>query len=129
MTLASRSRTTSSRTSTPTSPSPTSLTSASTSTTPSRPPSPTTSPPRPDSTHEAHGIVFYGTGAGITIFAADAVNTRSINASNVLALSGMATPPEAATAIVDGWLATPFRAPCPAWTAVLRSRCRAAAIA
>uniref|UniRef100_A0ACD5ZMX0 Uncharacterized protein n=1 Tax=Avena sativa TaxID=4498 RepID=A0ACD5ZMX0_AVESA len=77
---------------------------------------------------EARGVVVCGTGAGVTIFAnkypgvyathcgsvADAVNTRSINACNVLALSGMATPPDAAAAIADAWLATPFRAPCPA---------------
>lgn len=77
---------------------------------------------------EARGVVVCGTGAGVTIFAnkypgvyathcsslADAVNTRSINACNVLALSGMATPPETAAVIADAWLATPFRAPCPA---------------
>ncbi|KAM0917138.1 hypothetical protein ACQ4PT_009695 [Festuca glaucescens] len=77
---------------------------------------------------EVRGVVVCGTGAGVTIFAnkypgvyathcssvADAVNTRSINACNVLALSGMATPPETAAVIADAWLATPFRAPCPA---------------
>ncbi|KAL5222547.1 hypothetical protein ABZP36_027260 [Zizania latifolia] len=77
---------------------------------------------------EARGVVVCGTGAGVAIFAnkypgvyathcasaADAVNTRSINACNVLALSGIATPPDAAAAIADAWLATPFRAPCPA---------------
>lgn len=77
---------------------------------------------------EARGVLVCGTGAGVTIFAnkypgvyathcssvADAVNTRSINACNVLALSGTATPPETAAAIADAWLATPFRAPCPA---------------
>uniref|UniRef100_A0ACD5TXU9 Uncharacterized protein n=1 Tax=Avena sativa TaxID=4498 RepID=A0ACD5TXU9_AVESA len=82
----------------------------------------------PDPALEARGVVVCGTGAGVTIFAnkypgvyathcgsvADAVNTRSINACNVLALSGMATPPDAAAAIADAWLATPFRAPCPA---------------
>jgi|UniRef100_A0A0E0FMU3 RpiB/LacA/LacB family sugar-phosphate isomerase len=77
---------------------------------------------------EARGVVVCGTGAGVAIFAnkypgvyathcataADAANTRSINACNVLALSGLATPPDAAAAIADAWLATPFRAPCPA---------------
>lgn len=77
---------------------------------------------------EVRGVVVCGTGAGVCIFAnkyprvyathcastADAVNTRSINSCNVLALSGLATPPEAAAAIADAWLATPFRAPCPA---------------
>ncbi|KQK08229.1 DNA damage-repair/toleration protein DRT102 [Brachypodium distachyon] len=77
---------------------------------------------------ESRGVVFCGTGAGVAIFAnkypgvyathcsssADAVNTRSINACNVLALSGMATPPDTAKVITDAWLATPFRAPCPA---------------
>ncbi|KAM0842258.1 hypothetical protein ACQ4PT_058494 [Festuca glaucescens] len=77
---------------------------------------------------EVRGVVVCGTGAGVTIFAnkypgvyathcssvAEAVNTRSINACNVLALSGMATPPETAAVIADAWLATPFRAPCPA---------------
>ncbi|CAO2179639.1 unnamed protein product [Urochloa humidicola] len=77
---------------------------------------------------EVRGVVVCGTGAGVCIFAnkyprvyathcaspADAINTRSINACNVLALSGIATPPDAAAAIADTWLATPFRAPCPA---------------
>ena len=77
---------------------------------------------------EVRGVVVCGTGAGVCIFAnkyprvyathcatpADAVNTRSINACNVLTLSGMATPPDAAAAIADTWLGTPFRAPCPA---------------
>ncbi|KAM3299488.1 hypothetical protein ACQJBY_040800 [Aegilops geniculata] len=86
------------------------------------------SSPAPDPALEARGVVVCGTGAGVAIFAnkypgvyathcssaADAVNTRSINACNVLALSGMATPPEAAAAIADAWLTTPFRAPCPA---------------
>jgi RpiB/LacA/LacB family sugar-phosphate isomerase len=81
-----------------------------------------------DPSLEARGVLVCGTGAGVTIFAnkypgvyathcssvADAVNTRSINACNVLALSGTATPPETAAVIADAWLATPFRAPCPA---------------
>uniref|UniRef100_UPI0038B2F197 RpiB/LacA/LacB family sugar-phosphate isomerase n=1 Tax=Staphylococcus aureus TaxID=1280 RepID=UPI0038B2F197 len=46
--------------------------------------------------------------------AADAVNARSINNSNVLAVSGMSTSPEYGVQIVDAWLNTPFKAPCPA---------------
>jgi RpiB/LacA/LacB family sugar-phosphate isomerase len=81
-----------------------------------------------ESTPEVRGVVVCGTGSGVSMFAnkyprvyathcaspAGAVNTRSINACNVLALSGTATPPDAAAAIADAWLATPFRTPCPA---------------
>ncbi|CAI0384489.1 unnamed protein product [Linum tenue] len=77
---------------------------------------------------EVRGLVACGTGAGVSIFAnkfpgvfaatclspADAVNARSINNSNVLAVSGISTPPESAIEILDTWLTTPFKAPCPA---------------
>uniref|UniRef100_A0A0D9V1T2 Cupin type-2 domain-containing protein n=1 Tax=Leersia perrieri TaxID=77586 RepID=A0A0D9V1T2_9ORYZ len=86
-------------------------------------PNPTSSPPL-----EPRGVVVCGTGAGVAIFAnkypgvyathcatpADAINTRSINACNVLALSGISTSPSTAAAIADAWLSTPFRSPCPA---------------
>uniref|UniRef100_A0A0D3ESN2 Uncharacterized protein n=1 Tax=Oryza barthii TaxID=65489 RepID=A0A0D3ESN2_9ORYZ len=106
------------------------------------------SSPDADPALEARGVEVCGTGAAVAIFsnkypgiyathcatAADAVNTRSINACNVLALPGMAsgearakqrvvhhytlplgmaTPPDVAAAITDAWLATPFHAPCP----------------
>ncbi|XP_020596195.1 DNA damage-repair/toleration protein DRT102-like [Phalaenopsis equestris] len=45
---------------------------------------------------------------------ADAVNTRSINNCNVLCVSGMSTSPEDALEILDAWLKTPFKSPCPA---------------
>ena len=77
---------------------------------------------------EVRGLVSCGTGAGISIFAnkfpgvfaatcltpADAVNARSINNSNVLAVSGKSTSPESAIEILDTWLKTPFKSPCPA---------------
>ncbi|CAN6440061.1 unnamed protein product [Victoria cruziana] len=77
---------------------------------------------------ETRGIVACGTGVGVSIFANkfpgvyaatcgtidEALNCRSINDSNVLALSGMYTPPELARRIVDAWLDAPFRSPCPA---------------
>ncbi|CAN0920490.1 DNA damage-repair/toleration protein DRT102 [Linum grandiflorum] len=77
---------------------------------------------------EVRGLVACGTGAGVSIFAnkfpgvfavtclspADAVNARSINNSNVLAVSGISTPPDSAIEILDAWLETPFKAPCPA---------------
>lgn len=76
----------------------------------------------------SRGLLFCGTGVGVAIFAnkfpsvyasvcsspADAVNTRSINDSNVLCLSGASASPADAAAILDAWLATPFKAPCPA---------------
>uniref|UniRef100_A0A0E0QR88 Uncharacterized protein n=1 Tax=Oryza rufipogon TaxID=4529 RepID=A0A0E0QR88_ORYRU len=96
------------------------------------PPSPSlssfvASSPDADPALEACSVMVCGTGAAVAIFsnkypgvyathcatAADAVNTHSINACNVLALSGMATPPDAVAAIADAWLTTPFRAPCP----------------
>jgi Ribose/Galactose Isomerase len=44
----------------------------------------------------------------------DAINSRSINSCNVLALSGLSTTTSDAVKIVDAWLNTPFKAPCPA---------------
>ncbi|EPS69164.1 hypothetical protein M569_05602, partial [Genlisea aurea] len=81
-----------------------------------------------DSSVETRGLVACGTGVGVSIFAnkfpgvyaalclntADALNARSINNANVLAVSGMSTPPEAAKAILDTFLSTPFKSPCPA---------------
>ncbi|CAJ2631166.1 DNA-damage-repair/toleration protein drt100-like protein [Trifolium pratense] len=80
------------------------------------------------SPEEVRGLVACGTGAGVSIFAnkfpgvfattcltpSDAVNARSINNSNVLALSGRYTSTETAIEIVDAWLNTPFKSPCPA---------------
>lgn len=74
------------------------------------------------------GLVACGTGVGVAIFAnknpgvfsatcltpADALNARSINNCNVLAVSGMSTSKESAVEILDTWLKTPFKAPCPA---------------
>ncbi|KAK3007781.1 hypothetical protein RJ639_014158 [Escallonia herrerae] len=74
------------------------------------------------------GLVACGTGVGVSIFAnkfpgvfaatclspGDALNARSINNSNVLALSGMSTSPETAIEILNTWLNTPFKSPCPA---------------
>ncbi|AES82627.1 DNA damage-repair/toleration protein DRT102 isoform X1 [Medicago truncatula] len=80
------------------------------------------------SSQEVRGLVACGTGAGVSIFAnkfpgvfaatcltpSDAVNARSINNSNVLAVSGKYTSPETAIEIVKTWLNTPFKSPCPA---------------
>lgn len=77
---------------------------------------------------DTRGLLACGTGAGVSIAAnkfpavsaatclsaADAVNARSINNCNVLALSGLATPPSSAVEIVEAWLDTPFKSPCPA---------------
>ncbi|KAF3454348.1 hypothetical protein FNV43_RR04795 [Rhamnella rubrinervis] len=77
---------------------------------------------------EVRGLVACGTGVGVAIFAnkypgvfaatclspSDALNARSINNSNVLAVSGMSTSPDSAIEIVDTWLKTPFKSPCPA---------------
>jgi len=82
----------------------------------------------PSSSPDVRGLVACGTGAGVSIFAnkfpgvfavtcltpADAANARSINNSNVLAVSGMYTSTETAIEIVDAWLNTPFKSPCPA---------------
>lgn len=74
------------------------------------------------------GLVACGTGVGVGIFAnknpgvyaatclttGEAINTRSINNCNVLAVSGMSTPKDSAVEILNAWLDTPFKAPCPA---------------
>lgn len=74
------------------------------------------------------GLVACGTGCGVSMFAnkfpgafaatclsvADAVNARSINNSNILAVSALSTPPGSAVEILRAWLDTPFKAPCPA---------------
>ncbi|KAL2345773.1 hypothetical protein Fmac_007058 [Flemingia macrophylla] len=81
-----------------------------------------------DHDHDVRGLVACGTGAGVSIFAnkfpgvysatclspSDAVNARSINNSNVLAVSGKYTSPDAAVEILEAWLKTPFKAACPA---------------
>ncbi|KAK2978443.1 hypothetical protein RJ640_023602 [Escallonia rubra] len=82
----------------------------------------------PTATQKTLGLVACGTGVGVSIFAnkfpgvfaatclspGDALNARSINNSNVLALSGMSTSPETAIEILNTWLNTPFKSPCPA---------------
>ncbi|OVA18853.1 Sugar-phosphate isomerase [Macleaya cordata] len=79
-------------------------------------------------TTETRGLVACGTGVGVSIFANkfpgvyastcvtsdDALNTRSINNCNVLAVSGMSTSPETGIKILETWLQTPFKSPCPA---------------
>ncbi|KAM2243871.1 hypothetical protein EV1_010613 [Malus domestica] len=89
---------------------------------------------------EIRGLVACGTGVGVSIFAnkfpgvfaatcltpSDAQNARSINNSNVLAVSGMSTSPDSAIEILDTWLNTPFKSPCPAsdskpWPAEIES--------
>lgn len=81
-----------------------------------------------DDSVEIRGLVACGTGVGVGIFAnklpgvyaatcltpADALNARSINNCNVLAVSGMSTAPEVALDILNTFLNTPFKAPCPA---------------
>ncbi|XP_022719188.1 DNA damage-repair/toleration protein DRT102-like [Durio zibethinus] len=83
----------------------------------------TTSP-----TVETRGLVACGTGVGVGVFANkfpgvfattcltpdEARNNRSINNCNVLALAGMSTSIDTAKEIVDTWLHTPFKSPCPA---------------
>eukprot|EP01018_Ginkgo_biloba_P033206 Gb_05505 [translate_table: standard] len=77
---------------------------------------------------ETKGLVACGTGVGVSIFASkfprvyavtcdsvqDAQNSRSINNSNVIAVGGMYTTPEEGMQIIDAWLETAFKAPCPA---------------
>lgn len=71
---------------------------------------------------ETRGLVACGTGVGVTIFAnkfpgvyaatcltpAEALNARSINNCNVLAVSGMSTAPEVVAEILTTFLNTPF---------------------
>ncbi|XP_042417872.1 DNA damage-repair/toleration protein DRT102-like [Zingiber officinale] len=80
------------------------------------------------SSPETRGVIACGTGVGVSIFAnkfprvyaaacfseGDAANARSISACNVLTVSGMNTTPEDAVKILETWLKTPFKAPCPA---------------
>lgn len=77
---------------------------------------------------ETRGLLACGTGVGVSIFANkypgvyaatcesvdEALNTRSINNCNVLAVGGMKTPPEEGVQILDAWLNTPFLSRCPA---------------
>ncbi|KAJ0985785.1 hypothetical protein J5N97_004141 [Dioscorea zingiberensis] len=77
---------------------------------------------------ESRGLLACGTGVGVSIFANkfpriyaatctsvdDAINARSINGCNVLAVGGMGTAPDEGVRILDAWLQTPFKAPCPA---------------
>ncbi|ERN05349.1 hypothetical protein AMTRI_Chr08g167170 [Amborella trichopoda] len=81
-----------------------------------------------DEPFETRGLLACGTGGGVAMFANkfpgvyatnctsvdDALNTRSINDCNVLALGGMKTSPEEAYQILEAWLKTPFKSPCPA---------------
>ncbi|GMG99620.1 hypothetical protein Nepgr_001460 [Nepenthes gracilis] len=81
-----------------------------------------------NSTHKTYGLVACGTGVGVQIFAnkspsvyaatcltpEEAQNTRSINNANVLAVSGMSTPPDTAIKILDTFINTPFKSPCAA---------------
>ncbi|KAF5180847.1 Ribose-5-phosphate isomerase [Thalictrum thalictroides] len=77
---------------------------------------------------EIRGLVACGTGVGVSIFANkfpgvyastcispdDAKNVRSISNANVLAVSGMVTDKETGIKILETWLNTPFKSPCPA---------------
>lgn len=76
----------------------------------------------------ARGLLACGTGTGVQIFANktpgiyaatcltvdDAKNARSINNANVLAVSGMSTSSETAIEILDTFIKTSFKSPCPA---------------
>ncbi|GMY21022.1 DNA damage-repair/toleration protein DRT102 [Fagus crenata] len=57
---------------------------------------------------------FPGVFAATCLTPEEAQNARSINNSNVLAVSGMSTSPSSAIEILDTWLNTPFKSPCPA---------------
>ncbi|KAF9604980.1 hypothetical protein IFM89_011673 [Coptis chinensis] len=77
---------------------------------------------------DTRGLVACGTGVGVSIFANkfpgvyastcatvdEAQNSRSINNCNVLAVSGMRTDQETGVKILESWLNTPFKSPCPA---------------
>ncbi|KAF6997090.1 hypothetical protein CFC21_013345 [Triticum aestivum] len=60
----------------------------------------------PDPALESRGVVVCGTGAGVTIFANKYPGVYATHCSSAA--------DAAAFAIADAWLATPFRAPCPA---------------
>ncbi|GMH36294.1 hypothetical protein BSKO_04162 [Bryopsis sp. KO-2023] len=74
------------------------------------------------------GVLCCGTGMGMSIIAnkhpkvfaalaenpACAVNSRSINNSNVLAMGGIVTSTDVAIEIVDAWLNSAMTGPCPA---------------
>ncbi|KAG6423052.1 hypothetical protein SASPL_113436 [Salvia splendens] len=93
-----------------------------------------------NSATETRGLVACGTGVGVAIFAnkfpgvyaatcltpAEALNARSINNCNVLAVSSNSTSPEVAADILTAFLNTPFKSPCPAsgsdpWPAEIQS--------
>ncbi|KAI3523518.1 hypothetical protein L1887_01706 [Cichorium endivia] len=77
---------------------------------------------------EVRGLVACGTGVGVSIFAnkfpgvyaavcltpSDAINARSINNCNVIAVAGMSTSPDTAIETLNNFLNTPFKSPCPA---------------
>lgn len=77
---------------------------------------------------QIRGLCVCGTGVGVSIFAnkfsgvyaaacdsvPEAQNCRSINNSNVITLGAKVTPLEEGKKILDAWLQTPFKAPCPA---------------
>jgi RpiB/LacA/LacB family sugar-phosphate isomerase len=72
------------------------------------------------------GLVTCSTSVGVSIFAnkfpgifaancltpEEAINTRSVNNSNVLAVSGMSTSLDSAVEILNAWFNTPFKSPC-----------------
>lgn len=76
----------------------------------------------------SRGLLVCGTGVGVSIFANkfggvyaarctsvdEAVNARSITNVNVLTLGSQFSSTEEGKKIVDAWLETPFKAPCPA---------------
>jgi RpiB/LacA/LacB family sugar-phosphate isomerase len=86
------------------------------------------SSPSTTTTNEAQGIVICGTGMGVCIAAnkvpgiraavaeniAAAVNSKSVNNSNVLALGAMVTDVENAKEIVSAWLNAEFKGLAPA---------------
>ncbi|KAG0592214.1 hypothetical protein M758_1G188400 [Ceratodon purpureus] len=76
----------------------------------------------------SRGLLVCGTGVGVSIFANkfggvyaapcssvdEAMNARSITNINVLTLGAKVSSVEEGKKIVDAWLETPFKAPCPA---------------
>jgi RpiB/LacA/LacB family sugar-phosphate isomerase len=77
---------------------------------------------------DTRGLIAWGTGVEVTFFAnkfpgvfaatcltpEEAINARSINNSNVLAVSCISTSPGSAVEILNAWLNTPFKSPGPA---------------